>query len=448
MRTHYRILSTLILIGGVLVGITSLARAQGTEPPDNFALGGSMGTAFTYQGQLKQNGSPVNQHCDFQFALYAAESGGSPIITWPANDVSVSNGLFSTQVDFGASYFTGQARWLEISVSCPTGSGIFSPLTPRQLITPTPYALYASNAWNLGGNANTTAGTNYIGTNDNQALEIWVNKTRVYRLEPNATSPNLIGGFNGNWVTAGTYGATIGGGGASGNLNRVTDSYGTVSGGYNNQAGDNSGTAGDKPYTTIGGGGYNTASNWFATVSGGDSNQATGDHATIGGGGANTATAYGATIPGGSGATASHTGQMAYASGRFTDNGDAQASLYILRKDTSSSGWHDLYLNGADQLLTIASDRTLTFDILIVGRCHPVYGNKLAGYQITGVIGNVDGTTAFIGTPLVTTLGENDAAWDVLVVADDTNDALRIQVNGGSNIIRWVASVRTVEVAW
>lgn len=448
MKTHYRIFCTLILILGVLVGITSLARAQGSEPPGNIPLqDGMLENAFTYQGQLKLNGNPVDAHCDFWFYLYEAESGGASISNWKSSNVVVSNSLFSTQVDFGPNMFAGQALWIEISVACPTGSSIFTPLTPRQRLTPAPYALFSSSAWNLRGNTGTTPLTDFIGTRDNQALEFKVNNARVFRFEPNGASPNLIGGFSGNWVTAGAYGATIAGGGNNGFLNRVTDVFGTVSGGHNNQAGDNSGTTDDKPYSTIGGGAYNTASNWYATVSGGDSNQATGDHATVGGGGSNTATGYGATIPGGYGAAASHTGQMAYASGSFGTNGGAQASLYLLRKEIIN-GWHDLYLNGADQLLTIGIGRTLTFDILIVGRSDASGGNESAGYRITGVIENAGGTTAFIGTPSVTTLGEDDAALDVQVVADDVNDALLIQVKGNGETTRWVANVRTVEVAW
>ena len=45
--------------------------------------------------------------------------------------------------------------------------------------------------------------------------------------------------------------------------------------------------------------------------------------------------------------------------------------------------------------------------------------------------------------PAVTVYG------DVNVVADDTNDALTIQVTSTSfGAVRWVASVRTVEVNW
>ena len=74
-------------------------------------------------------------------------------------------------------------------------------------------------------------GTNFLGTTDNQALELRVNGQRALRLEPNATSPNLIGGYSANWLASGVSGATIGGGGTASYLNRVTDDYGTVGGG-------------------------------------------------------------------------------------------------------------------------------------------------------------------------------------------------------------------------
>jgi len=65
----------------------------------------------------------------------------------------------------------------------------------------------------LTGNAGTMPGTNYLGTSDGQALEIRVNGLRALRLEPNSNSPSLIGGYSGNSLTNGVYGAAIGGGG-------------------------------------------------------------------------------------------------------------------------------------------------------------------------------------------------------------------------------------------
>jgi hypothetical protein len=140
---------------------------------------------------------------------------------------------------------------------------------------------------------------------------------------------------------------------------------------------------------------------------------------------------------------------MAYASGAFAAAGDAQASVYVLRRElTMNAGdWHDLFLdgNGTSQRLTIASGRTVTFDILISGR---TAAGESAGYHIQGVVENVVGTTALVGTPTVTVLGEDDPAWDVRVIVSDANDTLLPQVQGNGETIRWVATVNTAEVAW
>ena len=86
------------------------------------------------------------------------------------------------------------------------------------------------------------------------------------------------------------------------------------------------------------------------------------------------------------------------------------------------------------------------FDILVVARSST---GQSAGYHIQGLIENVGGTTSFIGTPSVTTLGEDVASWNAIAAFDDTNDALIIKVIGaGGGTIRWVATVRTAEVAW
>jgi hypothetical protein len=153
--------------------------------------------------------------------------------------------------------------------------------------------------WSLTGNAGTTPGTNFLGTTDAVSLTLGVSNTVALRIEPNAESPNIIGGYSGNSVTSGVKGATIGGGGKSGATNRVTDDYGTVGGGRNNRAGDDAGTTTDAPYATVGGGWSNTASGFVATVGGGDSNRASNLYATVGGGGGNTASGFVATVGGG-----------------------------------------------------------------------------------------------------------------------------------------------------
>ncbi len=353
---------------GLLLGLTvSSGHAQAP-----------LGTSFTYQGRLTDGGAPANGLYDLTFALYDDPTAGAQVGgTVTKDDVSVSDGMFTVALDFG-NVFDGTALYLEIGVRPGSDTGAYTTLTPRQPLTAAPYAGYALRApwsgltgvpagfadgvdndttytagdgltlagaqfsvnfagtgsantaarsdhnhnstyWSLTGNGGTNPGTHFVGTTDNQALEFKVNSQRALRLEPNATSPNLIGGYSGNSVTSGVVGATIGGGGDSLNPNRVTDNYGTVGGGYNNRAGDSAGTTSDSAYATAGGGRSNTASNLYATVGGGYNNAANGGASTIGGGlsnatsdsyttvsggGYNTASVYASTVAGGYGNTA------------------------------------------------------------------------------------------------------------------------------------------------
>jgi hypothetical protein len=151
--------------------------------------------------------------------------------------------------------------------------------------------------WSLTGNAGTNPATNFLGTTDNQALELRVNNVRALRLEPNPSSPNVIGGHGSNTVTSGAYGATIGGGGGPSDVwggpypNRVTDHYGTVGGGRGNTAGEEA---------TVGGGINNTASGAWASIGGGQGNTVSNQSATVSGGAGNTASEAYATVAGGS----------------------------------------------------------------------------------------------------------------------------------------------------
>lgn len=151
----------LLLFGLVLLvaGIVSGGEVRAGEPPggERAALT-ALGTAFTFQGHLKQAGSAVNGTCDFQFALYDSGFGGAQVgSTVGSSSVAVANGLFSTQLDFGGGAFDGQARWLETAVRCPAGAGDYAALSPRQALTPAPYALHAADA--ATANSASTAST-------------------------------------------------------------------------------------------------------------------------------------------------------------------------------------------------------------------------------------------------------------------------------------------------
>jgi hypothetical protein len=75
--------------------------------------------------------------------LFDAATGGNAVGSTQTNlNVVVQNGWFVTTLDFGAAAFSGTERWLELSVR-PAGNGPFTALTPRQPMTPVPYAQYA-----------------------------------------------------------------------------------------------------------------------------------------------------------------------------------------------------------------------------------------------------------------------------------------------------------------
>ncbi len=106
----------------------------------------AQGTALTYQGQLNSQGAPANGAFDMTFTLWNAPSGGSQVGNTLTNaGVTASNGQFTATLDFGPNVFMGAGAWLEIGVRAG-GASSFTTLSPRQQITPMPYAIFAENA--------------------------------------------------------------------------------------------------------------------------------------------------------------------------------------------------------------------------------------------------------------------------------------------------------------
>ncbi|MCP4212924.1 MAG: hypothetical protein GY764_15810 [Halieaceae bacterium] len=259
-----RVLLILLALGLVVATlVTGVATAQepaGIEPDAVLAI---MGTTFTYQGRLVDDGNPASGTYDFQFSLFDASVAGSQIgSTVAGDDVAVNEGLFTADLDFGASVFDGQARWLEIEVK-RDADGSYTTLSPRVALTPSPHALALPGLWT----------------------------------QQNATSPNLIGGYPGNVMGAGVTGGVIAGGGWNVRPNRVYDIYGAIGGGANNEAGLNG--SGGRGYATIAGGWDNTASDYGASVAGGRSNTASGYVSSVSGGWNGHASGYASTVGGG-----------------------------------------------------------------------------------------------------------------------------------------------------
>ncbi|HQU83281.1 MAG TPA: hypothetical protein PKY59_09165 [Pyrinomonadaceae bacterium] len=118
-------------------------------------------TAFTYQGRLTENSSAASGSYSMQFRLYDALTNGNQIGSTQNALVTVTNGVFRVNLDFGAGVFpTGSSRWLEVQVASTT-------LSPRQEVTTVPFAMQSSNAVNaeqLGG----VAANQYVLTNDSR----------------------------------------------------------------------------------------------------------------------------------------------------------------------------------------------------------------------------------------------------------------------------------------
>lgn len=135
-------------IAALAVAVTLSAAAHAQDP----------GTAFMYQGRLTSSGATANGLHDLRFTLWTNPSDPNdqigPVVC--KDGVLIEDGLFSVQIDFGQNVLTGFPLWLGIEVradSTPSNCGVgggFTTLSPRQPLTPTPYAVFATNAKSAG----------------------------------------------------------------------------------------------------------------------------------------------------------------------------------------------------------------------------------------------------------------------------------------------------------
>ena len=238
------------------------------------ALGQTAGM-ISVQGLIKDSdGVPIVDPVDLEFAIFDADVGGN-LAAGPFGPINVTPNIGVVSTKFGPvdpSVFDGcdpslPCRWLEVSVDGNALSRIemvTAPATSEQLNVP-------------------------------------ASGTPAIRVEPTAGTPNIISGFDGNSVTPGIVGATIGRGvvTGSGGFDLITDDYGTISGGHSNQAGDNDGAPRNPLAPTIGGGTHNLALDAHSTVGGGFGNEVSGARSTVAGGNRNATSGTQSSIGGG-----------------------------------------------------------------------------------------------------------------------------------------------------
>jgi len=296
---------------------------------------------FNLQGRLDREGVAVNGFHDFHLELKPWGEDGEPVAVVELMSVPIHDGVFTFPVEFfdpGSEPFEGRvlAVWVSVRPTEIGSAGVpnrpastaaappgYTTLAPPLRLAPVPSATTALTAlsasrlsgipagvsgvvsvqpgggfsvapapapgWLLQGNGGTGA-ADFLGTTDARPLEIRVNGTPAWRVEPSSGTANVIGGFAGN-EAPGVSGGVIAGGGSANGTNRLTASHSVIGGGRSNQV--------DGASSVIGGGTGNRVTDGNSVVGGGSQNAVSGTAATIGGGHNNRVTGDGATVSGG-----------------------------------------------------------------------------------------------------------------------------------------------------
>jgi hypothetical protein len=323
------------------------------------ALGPAQAAQFVYEGRLDDRGQPANGRYDFKLTAFGQAAGGTTLAApVTITDVAVKDGQFRVELDLPL--VAADQVWLEVALR-GSGEPGFSAIPGRSKAIAAPLI---GACWSTTGDSGSNPATNFIGTTDAQPFVVRTNNAQSLRIEPSTVllpsglpiTTNTIAGSHANFVTAGVRGATIAGGGVPAwnsdpdfddeNPNRVTDHYGTVSGGYANQAGNADGTTNNSAFATVGGGLRNTASGPTSTVGGGNFNTASGPTSTVGGGGGNTASGTDSTVGGGYSNTAS--GRSSTVGGGYFNTASGTDSTVGGGGGNTASGFRSTVGGGSD----------------------------------------------------------------------------------------------------
>jgi hypothetical protein len=159
----------------------------------------------------------------------------------------------------------------------------------------------------------------------------------------------------------------------------------------------------------------------------------------------------------------------------YFDNNEAANTNYILANDGTTAGvvqWTDIttLVGGATILseqttdaastellvggfggtrISVGNNTMYSFVITVTAMASAGDGTGAVwSHRYTGVIKNIEGTTALVGSVTEETIAEDGSAvsWTGAVTADDANDALTVDVTGqASHTIEWSANVELTE---
>ena len=139
----YRTLTLALSLGGIFLLALFWGYGRSLARPLQ-QLG--VGNQISYQGILEEAGNPAAGEFDFRFRLYDAPGGGNQVGSEVLiEDLQVLDGRFNAGLAFG-DVWDGTAYYLEIDVRPGASGSSYETLTPRQPLTPAPYASFAGGA--------------------------------------------------------------------------------------------------------------------------------------------------------------------------------------------------------------------------------------------------------------------------------------------------------------
>lgn len=191
--------------------------------------------------------------------------------------------------------------------------------------------------------------------------------------------------------------------------------------------------------------GYQAAASGFASFVCGYLGTASASQAFVGGGEGNTSSGTNASSFGRY-ALANRFAMQAISAGPFSTStpGDAQHALFVVRNKTTTNSPVELFLDGSSTRLTVPSGKIMGITINLMGVKSD--GTAVAHYMRQYALKNIAGTTSEVYAPV--TIGTDTASGTTIAItANDTNDALKIEVTGiSAETWRWVAVVQAVEI--
>ncbi|MBM4465651.1 MAG: hypothetical protein FJ014_08895 [Chloroflexi bacterium] len=206
------IVTTVVVLALLLATSSTVAGPPVEGGSGGITLAGTVASKISYQGRLTDvGGNPLNGNYNLVFQLWNDATAGSQVGgDIVRNNVPVSNGLFTVELDVPQAAFNGQALWLRIQVGGQW-------LSPRQELVPVPYALSLRPQARIEGQS---TGTYFY----DAVLNVQNYDTSAGRRAIHGVSGSTVGGYPAEEV--GVQGEAANGFGVAGHSSDSTGVYG------------------------------------------------------------------------------------------------------------------------------------------------------------------------------------------------------------------------------